>query len=61
MIGTIDDKIDEAIVKMADMTKACQDHEKAIKFSQSALNLAHVKSVLLGVKQQANKPKGAGS
>lgn len=54
----MDEKIDQAIEKMADQAKACQDPTKAQQFSQAALNLAHTKQVLEG---KSTKPKGAGA
>ena len=55
----MDEKIDEAIAKMADQAKATAgDAQKALHYSQAALNLAHVKQILEG---KSTKPKGAGS
>jgi len=51
----MDEKIDQAIEKMADQTKSCQDSQKALHYSQAALNLAHVKQILEG------KPKKQGA
>ncbi len=54
----MEDKIDAAIEKMAELTKACQDSQKAYQFSQAALNLAHAKQIVEGKSQ---KSKGAGA
>jgi len=51
----MDEKIDAAIEKMADMAKSSQDSQKALHFSQAALNLAHAKQLLEG------KPKKQGA
>lgn len=42
--------IDAAIDKMADQVRVQVDPQKALHFSQSALNLAQTKSVLQGIK-----------
>lgn len=54
----MDEKIDAAIEKMADQSKACQDAQKALHYSQAALNLAHTKQILEG---KTTKSKGAGA
>lgn len=46
----INKTIDTAIEKMADQTRVQVDPNKALHFSQSALNLAQAKSVLLACK-----------
>ena len=38
--------VSEAIEKMAELAKACNDSSKALHYSQAALNLAHTKQVL---------------
>ncbi len=48
----MNEKIKEALLKMADMAKTEQDDARALKFSQSALNLAHAGSILYGVGHQ---------
>ena len=45
----LEDKIDEAAEKLTDMAKAAPQPDGALKFSQSALNLAHTKAILSGV------------
>jgi len=40
------EKIDEAIGRMADLAKANPDSQKALHFSQSALNLSHARSII---------------
>ena len=50
MENDINKTIDDAINKMADQTRVQVDPLKAFHFSQSALNLAQAKSVLLGCK-----------
>jgi len=45
----INEKIDQAILKLADQAKAQQDSQRALHYSQAALNLASAKSVLSGV------------
>ena len=47
----IDKKIDEAIVKLAELCKANPQADQAMKFSQAALNLAHTKGVLGAVEK----------
>ncbi len=42
----MNNKIDAAIEKLADQTKANQDSQKALHFSQALLNLAHAKQIL---------------
>jgi hypothetical protein len=51
----MDEKIEQAIEKMAEQARSCQDSQKALHFSQAALNLAHAKSLLEG------KPKKQGA
>ena len=48
MEAELNEKLDQAIAKMADQAKAQPDAQKALHFSQSALNLAQTKSVLEG-------------
>lgn len=56
----MDEKIDQAIEKMADQAKAAQnDAQKALHFSQAALNLAHVKQIMEG--KSGRKSQGAGA
>jgi hypothetical protein len=54
MSAELAEKLDMAILKMAEQVKAQPDPQKALHFSQSALNLAHVKNVLCLVK--SDKP-----
>ncbi len=56
----MDETIDRAIAILAGKIVPAATPEQAMKFTQAALNLAHVKSVLFGIKE-ARKPKGAGS
>jgi hypothetical protein len=46
----LNERIDKAIEKLADQAKAQPDAQKALHFSQSALNLAQTKAVLEGAK-----------
>lgn len=50
MSDDLHDKLDSAIGKMADLVKAQPDSQKSLHCSQAALNLAHTKSILSGVK-----------
>lgn len=54
----MDEKIDQAIERMADLAKVQQDPTKAQQFSQAALNLAHTKQVLEG---KSPRKQGAGA
>jgi hypothetical protein len=54
MNAELAEKLDMAILKMAEQVKAQPDPQKALHFSQSALNLAHAKNVLCLVK--SDKP-----
>lgn len=54
----MDEKLDQAIEKLADQARACQDSQKAYQWSQAALNLAHTKQLLEG---KSTKSKGAGA
>jgi len=53
----VNEKIDVAIAKLADQVKAQPDAQKALHFSQSALNLAQTKAVLEGSKSPASSKK----
>jgi|GEM_PF-6797171 len=53
----LNEKIDVAIAKLADQVKAQPDAQKALHFSQSALNLAQTKAVLEGSKSPASNKK----
>lgn len=46
----VNSTIDAAVIKMADKARVEVDANKALHFSQSALNLAQTKSVLLECK-----------
>lgn len=48
----ISDKLDDAIARMADMTRAATDGQKALHYSQSAVNLANCKSVVQNLSHQ---------
>lgn len=50
MSDEVNKMIDTAIAKMADHVRAQTDAQRALHFSQAALNLAHTKSVLCGTK-----------
>ena len=50
MDNELSEKIDSAVAKMAEQTKAQVDPNKALHFSQSALNLANAKLALLECK-----------
>ena len=47
----MDETLDEAIKKMAELTKANARADDALKFSQAALNLTQVKQILGGAKK----------
>lgn len=51
------EKIEQAIEKMAEQARSCQDSQKALHFSQAALNLAHAKQLL----EDKPKKQGAGA
>jgi hypothetical protein len=53
----LNDKIDKAIEKLADQAKANPDAQKALHFSQSALNLAQTKAVLESAKLASSNKK----
>lgn len=61
----MNEKIVEAILKLTDEAKAkCQQPEGVLKLTQSALNLAHAGSMLMGVEIQEwefEKKKKAGA
>jgi hypothetical protein len=57
MSAELAEKLDMAILKMAEQVKAQPDPQKALHFSQSALNLAHVKNVLCLVKPDKPAPE----
>lgn len=57
MEGDVNEKIDVAIAKLAEQVKAQPDAQKALHFSQSALNLAQTKAVLEGSKSPASNKK----
>ena len=57
MEAEFNEKLDQAIAKMADQAKAQPDAQKALHFSQSALNLAQTKSVLEGAKSASATKK----
>lgn len=57
----MDEKIDRAIEVLASKIVVSVQPDQALKFSQSALNLAHVKSVLNAMEPKAGKSKGAGT
>ena len=46
----VNSTIDAAVIKMADQTRVQVDPNKALHFSQSALNLANAKATLLACK-----------
>jgi len=54
----MDERIDQAIEKMVEMAKANQASDNALRFTQAALNLAHVKT-LLRAEANERKTKGA--
>lgn len=56
------DKIDEAIDKMSDQVKSSgMDSQKAVHYSQAALNLANAKMTLKSAERQTTRSKGSGS
>ena len=55
----MDDKFDTAITKLVDMFRPNMKAEDAMKFSQSALNLAHAKQILEG--KIPTRKQGAGA
>ena len=46
----MEETIDKAIKVLAKVTEGTRDANEALKFSQAALNLAHVRATLLDVK-----------
>lgn len=48
----MEETLDAAIQKMAEMTKANAEADKALKYSQAALNLAQVKQIMEGDKKK---------
>ena len=58
MDDELEEKITSAIGKMADMAKGSQqDSQKALHYSQAALNLAHTAGVLNQVKSGSGNKK----
>lgn len=55
----MEEKIDRAIENAVSMIRANAKADEALKFSQSALNLAHAKAILEGRTQ--TKKQGAGA
>lgn len=55
MEGKMEEKIDEAIRNLLAMVRANVRQDEALKYTQSALNLAHAKAVLMA------NTKGAGT
>lgn len=57
------DEIERAIDVLAKKVTPAVQPDQALKFTQAALNLAHVKALLEGMDEarKANKTKGAGS
>lgn len=55
----MEEAIDKAIMKMAEMARANSQPEGAMKYSQAALNLAHTRSVLAGIAaiEDESKPR----
>lgn len=55
----MEEAIDKAIMKMAEMARANAQPEGAMKYSQAALNLAHARSVLagIGLTEDEQKPR----
>lgn len=56
---SVNDKIDAAIAKTTEMVKAQPDSQKALHYSQAALNLAHAKSVLKQVEMASGESNDA--
>lgn len=56
----MDEKLDQAIEKMAEQAKASSNPQNVLHFSQAALNLAHAKAVLANSEGKP-KNKGAGA
>jgi chromosome condensin MukBEF ATPase and DNA-binding subunit MukB len=56
----VGERLDESIVRLADMARTKPSGTEAMQFSQAALNLAHTKSILrnadLQVKPAESKP-----
>jgi hypothetical protein len=50
MENDVNSTIDAAVIKMADKARVEVDANKALHFSQSALNLANTKATLFGCK-----------
>lgn len=56
----MDKTIDRAIEVLAEKIVVSVQPDQALKFTQAALNLAHVKSIL-AAESKASRTKGAGS
>lgn len=52
------EKVDTALGKMADQAKSQQDAQKALHYSQAALNLAHTMSILANQKPATSNVVG---
>jgi len=56
----MDEKIDEAILNAVAMVRSNCKPDEALKFSQAALNLAHVKGVLVSWRGQLSQLEAVG-
>jgi hypothetical protein len=52
----LSEKLDDAIGRMSDLAKASPDSQKALHFSQAALNLAHARNI---VQSEKSAPKAS--
>jgi len=57
MENSLNKTIDSAIERLADKVKAETDQNKALHFSQSALNLANAKATLSAIPKESLDPK----
>ena len=57
----MDEKIEQAILILAGKIVQSVQPDHALKYTQAALNLAHVKGVLTAEGKDRSRTKGAGS
>ena len=57
----MDEKVEQAILILVGKIVQSVREDQALKYTQSALNLAHVKGILTAEAKDRSKTKGAGS
>ena len=57
----MDEKLDTAIQNVLSMIRTNSKADEALKFSQSALNLAHAKAILVPEAKDATKKRASAS